>query len=121
MRVRRIVVAGLALLLVGIVAGDVVAKRIERERTDQIFARYARLEQDMRQHLPVGTSYPQITAYLQRQGIGYWYYPENHQILILFQDVVKHWIFSTSIQVVITLDDQQRVQSIEFRQYGTGP
>jgi hypothetical protein len=121
MRVRRIVIAGLALLVVALIAGDIVAERIEQQRTDQIFAHYARLEQDMRQHLPVGTSYPQIAAYLQQKGIGYSYYPERREILILFEDVVKGLIVSTSIQVVITLDDQQRLQNIEFRQFGTGP
>lgn len=109
------------MLFVVLVGWIIRAELSERARTTQTFARYAKLEEDMRANLPVGTSYPRITAYLQRKGIAYSYYPEDKEILILFADVVKNWMFSTSIQVVITLDDRQRVQTLEFRTVGTGP
>jgi hypothetical protein len=108
-------------LLAVLVGWNVRAEQSERERAAQIIARYTQLEDDMRAHLPVGTSYPQITAYLQGKGITYSYSTEDKEIRILFADVVRNWIFSTRIQVIINLDDRQRLQSIVFRTVGAGP
>jgi len=121
MRLVWIVAGGIATLLLALVVLSVRAEMVDRVKARQSLAYYAQLERDMGEHIPVGTSYDQVAAYLQRQGIPYSYRPEERAIYILFEDVRKSWIISTGIQVIITFDDQRRLQGIAFRTFGTGP
>ena len=79
------------------------------------------LERELRQALPVGSSYEQIDEYLTRKQIYHAYSERSNRVNAIIPDVEKRFLITKSITIVIFLDDQRRLESLEVTAMGTGP
>lgn len=82
---------------------------------------YDGLERNLRAHLPVGSTYKQIDAYLSSKDIVHSYDEKGNTVYALIPNVEKSTFVSMSVQIVITLDSQKRLQHMEVKRVGTGP
>jgi hypothetical protein len=79
------------------------------------------LQVELRHDLPVGTTREQIDLYLTQRKIGHSYSASDNTIYGLIPDVKKGPLSSQSIQVIISLDAQQRLKGLEVKSIYTGP
>jgi hypothetical protein len=80
------------------------------------------VERDLRNGLAVGATRAEIEAYLKQRGLDYFYHEREHRYLMLLENVETRWIVtSRSIQIIVTLDEAQRLRDIRARDVWTGP
>jgi hypothetical protein len=79
------------------------------------------LQVELRHDLPVGTTREQIDLCLTQRNIGHSYSASDNTIYGLIPDVKKGPLVSQSIQIIISLDAQQRLKGLEVKSIYTGP
>ncbi len=79
------------------------------------------IEARVRSALPAGTSYEAVESYFQRAGIEH-SWAENGKVLHgIIRNISKRGPVSESIQVVVHMDNEKKVEKIEIKSVFTGP
>jgi hypothetical protein len=79
------------------------------------------VEKQMKGNLPIGTPFESVKAYLDNSKIGYDWYEKGNAFYSIIRDVKKNGPVSESIQVIIHMDNDKKVKSIEVKSVYTGP
>lgn len=79
------------------------------------------IEAELRVALPVGTSYQQIDTWLSRRGIVHSFVAKEHRVYGLIPDIQRGLLVTKSIQIIIALDSQEKLTSVEVKPVYTGP
>jgi hypothetical protein len=82
---------------------------------------YNTFDRDIRASLPVGSNYENVERYLQGKNISYSLVERENKVYALIPDVKKGPIVSESVQIIIALDEQKRVRSVDVKPVYTGP
>jgi len=78
------------------------------------------VENQMLSNLPVGTSFENVKAYLDSSKISYDWYAKGNTFYSIIRDVKKNILSRESIQIIIHMDDNKKVKSIEVKSVYTG-
>jgi hypothetical protein len=84
-------------------------------------APYADLEQEIRSNLPVGSTLQEIETYLTTKNISHSYVERENRVYGIVPDVERGLLVSKSLQIVVDLDRQHRLESLELKPVYTGP
>jgi hypothetical protein len=121
---RRVLWLALALMvLAGLVVG-----MIYRTRRAEATVDVAKVEKDVRAHLPVGTSRGEVASYLDQRGIQHSYIEEsklaseyNRTEMAMIRGVSRTWLVRGDIQILFRFDDHGRLINYSTREIFTGP
>ena len=79
------------------------------------------VEASINQELPVGSSYRAIEEYFAKHDIGYSFVERENRFYGLVPNIRKTLFTSASIQIMLTLDNQRRLEHTEVKTIYTGP
>jgi hypothetical protein len=100
-----------AVLLVGATA-FVANNRIQQQTA---------IQQRVQQELPVGSSYESIEKYLAERHVGYGFVERENRFYVLLPDAESNLLFTASVQMVLTLDSQRRLEQVDVKTLYSGP
>jgi hypothetical protein len=121
---RRFLWIGLALMaLAGLVVGMIYRARRAKATVD-----VANVENDVRAHLPVGTSRGEVASYLDQRAIQHSYTEESKQTpeysrteMAMIRGVSRTWLVRGDIQILFRFDDHGRLTNYSVQEIFTGP
>ena len=123
-KIHWIVLAVVALSVLGSLATALIHK------TNRVEVRIdvAKVEKDVRDHLPVGTSRAQVESYLDQRRIEHSYIerssgsPEYDRTeMAIIRDASQSWLIRGDIQLLFKFDEQGKLTHYSVRQIFTGP
>lgn len=114
------------LILAGLVAGlnylNYRSKRVE------VRVEVAKVQEDIRGHLPVGTSRAAVASYLDQRGIQHSYVGElkdapeyGHTEMAIIRETSRTWLVRGDIQILFKFDEQGRLIHYSVQEIFTGP
>lgn len=116
----------IAIVLILIVA--LAAGVIQRTRQVQVTTDAARVEADVREHLPAGSSRAEVASFLDQRGIQHSYVddsksaPEyNHTEMAMIRGASRSWLIRGDIQILFKFDDQGRLIKHTVQPIFAGP
>lgn len=106
----------------------VVARFIQRTRRVIVTTDVARVEADIREHLPTGSSRADVESYLDQRGIPHSYVDElkgvpefSHTETAMIREASRTWLFRGDIQILFKFDDQGKLIKRSVKEIFTGP
>lgn len=123
MHIRKIIIVVVVSLLAVLMA---IALRGRRVRTK---INVVTLEKDIREHLPIGSTRAEVSAYLDQRKIEHSHVgevasvPENkHKEMAIIRDVSEKGLVRSDIQILFKFDDaDSKLVSYSVREIFTGP
>jgi hypothetical protein len=101
---------------------------IQRARRVQVMTDVARVEADVRERLPEGSSRAEVAAFLDLRGIQHSYVDEsknapeyNRTEMAMIRGVTRTWLIRGDIQILFKFDDHSRLIKYTVQQISTGP
>jgi hypothetical protein len=121
---RKSLWIGLALaLLVGLAAGI-----IHRAQRVQLTTNVAKVEVDVREHLPVGSSRAEVASFLDQRGIPHSYVGESEGApeysrteMAMIRGASQSWLIRGDIQILFKFDEHGKLLKHSVREIFTGP
>ncbi len=74
----------------------------------------------IKESLPVGTSFTEIESYLKKAGFEYRYDSSEKQFRAILRDVKKDMLVSTSISLIIEMDQNDKLKKLDVKLLYTG-
>jgi len=110
-------------LIVALVVGVIHRARRVRVTTD-----VAKLEADLREHLPAGSSRAEVASFLDQRGIPHSYVDESKGApeysrteMAMIRGATQSWLIRGDIQILFKFDDSGRLIRYTVQQIFTGP
>jgi hypothetical protein len=126
-RKQNIIMAGTAVAVCAVIAlAALVGVAYERTRPWGRIAP-ARIETDIRNHLPIGSSRAEIAAYLDKKGIEHSYISENNYArnsnceVAIIRNTAFNSPVRTDIQIHFNFNRDLRLASYSVKEIYTGP
>ncbi len=122
MRMRYFIFGVAIIIFLGALAGVIRQRTMQRVRNFP-----AEVEKDIRDHLPIGSSRAEVTAYLDDQRISHSYVSESAELehsnyeLATIRVAAYRWPVRTEIQIYFNFDDKQKLVSYSVQEVSTGP
>jgi hypothetical protein len=121
---RKYLWIGFALaLLVGLAAG-----MIHRAQRAQVTTDVAKVEADVREHLPVGSSRAEVASFLDQRGIPHSYVDESKGApeysrteMAIIRGASESWLIRGDIQILFKFDEHGKLLKHSVREIFTGP
>jgi hypothetical protein len=79
-----------------------------------------KIENDVKNSLPIGTSFNDVKAYLDNLKIEYSWNEKNNAFYGIVRNAKKQGIVNENIQLIIVMDDEKKLKSIEAKTVMTG-
>jgi len=127
MTLRKFLLAAvLTLMIVSVIAG-VVIRRHQKRAVPRVTA--AQVEADIHQHVPVGSSRADVSAYLDTRKVGHTYYGSDDYKdtryynceVGLMRDTSSSGLIRTDIEIVFRFGSDMRLVSYNVQEINTGP
>jgi hypothetical protein len=106
----------------------VVARFIQRTRRVIVTTDVAKVEADIREHLPTGSSRADVESYLDQRGISHSYVDElkevpefSHTETAMIREASRTWLSRGDIQILFKFDDQRKLIKHSVKEIFTGP
>lgn len=110
------------------VLGSLAAALIHKADRVEIRIDVAKVEKDIRDHLPVGTPRAQIESYLNQRRIEHSYVersPGSREYdrteIAIIRDASQSWLVRGDIQLLFKFDEQGKLTNYSVQQIFTGP
>ena len=110
-------------LIVGLAAGV-----IQRARRVHVTTDVAKLEADVREHLPAGSSRAEVASFLDQRRIPHSYVDESKGApeysrteMAMVRGATQSWLIRGDIQILFKFDDHGRLTKYTVQQIFTGP
>jgi len=110
-------------LTVGLAAGV-----IQRARRVHVTTDVAKLEADVREHLPPGSSRAEVASFLDQRRIPHSYVDESKGApeysrteMAMIRGATQSWLIRGDIQILFKFDDHGRLIKYTVEQIFTGP
>jgi hypothetical protein len=110
-------------LIVGVLAGMIQWTRRVKMTTD-----VARVEADIREHLPTGSSRADVASYLDQRGISHSYVDESKGApefsrteIAMVRETSRTWLIRGDIQIFFKFDGQGKLTNYSVKEIFTGP
>jgi hypothetical protein len=109
-------------LMLGLAAG-----MIQRTRRVKVTTNVARVEADIREHVPVGSSRADVASYLDQRGIQHSYIdqskgePEYSTEMAMVPGASRSLLIRGDIQILFKFDNQARLTHYSVHEIFTGP
>jgi hypothetical protein len=121
---RKSLWIGLALaLLAGLAAG-----MIHRAQRVQVTTDVVKVEADVREHLPVGSSRAEVASFLDQRGIPHSYVDESKGApeysrteMAIIRGTSQSWLIRGDIQILFKFDEHGKLLKHSVREIFTGP
>lgn len=121
---RRLLWLGFALAVLAVL----LAGLLYRTRRVKAAIDVAKIEQGIRDHLPIGVSRAKVVAYLDEQGIPHSYIEESkqapeyrHTEMAMVRGTSRTWLVRGDIQVLFKFDESGNLISYSVKEIFTGP
>jgi hypothetical protein len=123
MRCKALWLVFALVLIIGVVAG-----LIQRTRRVIVTTDVARVEADIREHLPMGSSRADVESYLDQRGISHSYVAElkeapelNHTETAMIRESSRTWLVRGDIQILFKFDGHGKLIKHSAKEILTGP
>jgi hypothetical protein len=121
---RRTLLLAVSLIILTGLAVGMIYKILRPKATADI----ARVEKDIREHLPVGTSRTEVEAYLDQKRLPHWYTGESKQLpeyqhteTAMIGGTSRTWLVRGDTQILFKFDNQDRLIDYKVQEIFTGP
>ena len=101
---------------------------IQRARRVQVTTDVAKVEADVREHVPVGSSRAEVAEFLDQRGIQHSYVDEskrapeyNRTEMAMIRGATRTWIIRGDIQILFKFDGHGQLTKYTVQQIFTGP
>jgi hypothetical protein len=101
---------------------------IQRARRVHVTTDVAKLEADVLEHLPAGSSKAEVTSFLGQRGIPHSYVDESKGApeysrteMAMIRGATQSWLIRGDIQILFKFDDHGRMIKYTVQQIFTGP
>ena len=126
---KKLTLLAFALVMLIVVLGVALVRGfIYRTRGVQVKVDVAKVEKDVREHLPIGTSRADVESFLNERRIQHsfversWPGPEpSPKELALIPDSSSSWLTRGSIQLVFDFDNHDKLVRYSVKEIFTGP
>lgn len=115
------------LVFVLMVTAGLLFGLIYRARRLKATVSVAKVEKDIRDHLPIGASRAEVAAYLDQRGIQHSYVEESqqpeyrHTEMAMIRESSRTWIIRGDIQIFFRFDEDGKLTSYSVKEIFTGP
>jgi hypothetical protein len=79
------------------------------------------VDAQIRKEIPIGTNFDDVQTYLQKTGYEFGWFERDAFFYAKIRNVNKGFIVIEDIQIIIHMDNQRKVKSIDVRSVFTGP
>jgi hypothetical protein len=80
-----------------------------------------RVEADIRERLPMGSSRADVASYLDQRGIPHSYVAESKTEMAMVREASRSWLVRGDIQILFKFDDHGKLISHSVKDVFTGP
>jgi hypothetical protein len=105
----------------------VLAGFVYQQTRRRVRVTVTQVEEDIRNHLPVGSTRENVAAFLDRRKLPHSYKgedaydPDRNCEVALVPNTATRWPFRTDIQIHFYFDKQMKLASYSVKEFQTGP